>query len=190
MRKLSAAYRSALLPIINNFILFIISALLFECTSNGNVGRNGQLRGMYKLQNIQVQDSTGAWHNEWASDGTGYIIYDGVGHMSVQIIPKGYEKFQWLSESESINPEKVKRKIDSMTVDELKAALNEFASNYVYVGNYSVSDTADVVTHNRLSHSIPSSWNTTVKRRFIFNGDTLELHVEADKRRLKWIKQK
>jgi len=46
------------------------------------------------------------------------------------------------------------------------------------------------VFHNRLSHTIPSAWNTTVKRRFVFNGDTLELHVDADKRRLKWIKQK
>jgi hypothetical protein len=190
MKKHTAPYRSILLPVGKSFILFIISAMFFGCSNRTNTGRNEQLKGMYKLYNIQVQDSAGLWQDEWASDGTGYIIYDGLGHMSVQITPKGYKKFQWLSESESINPKKVKRTIDSMTVDELKAALNEFVSNYVYVANYSVSDSADVVTHNRLSHTIPSSWNTTVKRRFILKGDTLELHVDADKRRLKWIKQK
>ena len=95
-----------------------------------------------------------------------------------------------LSESETLDSEKVKAKVDSISVDELKAAVAEFESNYVYVANYSVADSADVVTHNRLSHTIPSSWNTTVKRRFIFHGDTLELHNDADKRRLIWIKQK
>jgi hypothetical protein len=110
--------------------------------------------------------------------------------MAVQITPKEYVQFKWLAEKESINPQKVKSKIDSLSVDELKAALLEFESNYVYMGNYSVSDSADIVTHHRLLGTIPSVWNTVVKRRFTFNGDTLELHVDADKRRLKWVKQK
>ena len=172
------------------FIIFNISVLLFACTNKSKTSRDEQLAGMYKLYNIQVQDSAGEWHDRWASDGTGYILYDGKGHMAVQITPKGYDKYKWLSENESIKPEKVKAKIDRMSMDELKAALEEFVSNYAYVANYSVSDSADVVVHNRLSHTIPSAWNTTVKRRFIFNGDTLELLVDADKRRLKWIKQK
>ncbi len=171
------------------FIIFNISVLLFACTNKSKTSRDEQLAGMYKLYNIQVQDSAGEWHDQWASDGTGYILYDGKGHMAVQINPKGYDEYKWLSENESIKREKVKAKIDSMSIDELKAALEEFVSNYVYVANYSVSDSADVVVHNRLSHTVPSAWNTTVKRRFIFNGDTLELHVDADKRRLKWIKQ-
>ena len=111
--------------------------------------------------------------------------------MAVHITPKEYQEYKWvLSENESLYPEKIKAKMDSMTVDELKAALEEFVSNYVYVANYSLSDSENVVTHHRLSHTIPSSWNTTVKRRFIFHGDTLELHNDVDKRRLKWIKQK
>jgi len=145
---------------------------------------------MYKLSGIQVQDSTGQWHEEWASDGTGYIIYDGIGHMAVQIMPKGYERFETLSEDESINPAKVKAAVDSMPVDQLKASFEEFVANYVYAGDYSVSDSADVVTHHRLIHTIPSAWNTIVQRRFIFKGDTLELYNDLDKRRLEWIKQK
>jgi len=184
MKKLSG-----LKPFIGYLLLPAI-LILSTCMERSKTNRDEQLSGMYKLYNIQVQDSAGAWHDEWASDGTGYIVYDGKGHMAVQITPKGYEKFKWISESESIKPAKLRARIDSMSVDELKSALQEFVSNYVYVGNYSVSDSADVVTHNRLTHTIPSAWNTTVKRRFIFNGDTLELHVDADRRRLKWIKQK
>ena len=172
------------------FCLLIISVLVTGCADKSTTNRTERMAGMYKLYNIQVQDSAGQWQDEWASDGTGYIVYDGKGHMAVQITPKGYKEFKWLSESESINPGKVKAKVDSMSVDELKAAVEEFESNYVYAGNYSVSESADIIVHERLSHSVPSAWNTTVQRTFVFNGDTLELHVVADKRRLKWIKQK
>ena len=172
------------------FILFIISGLSFTCADKSQRNRNGLLTGMYKLYNIQVQDSAGNWQDEWASDGTGYIIYDGLGHMAVQITPKGYEQFKTLPENESINPGKRKAAIDSMPDEQLKEALEEFVSNYVYAGNYSVSDSADVVTHHRLIHTIPSAWNTNVQRRFIFKADTLELYNDVDRRRLKWIKQK
>jgi Lipocalin-like domain len=172
------------------FVGVTIAVLLFACTNKSTSNRNEQLAGMYKLYNIQVQDSAGVYHDEWASDGTGYIVYDGKGHMAVQITPKGYSEFKWvLTEGESINREKVKAKIDSMSVNQLKAALGEFVSNYVYAGNYSISDSANIIFHHRLSHTIPSAWNTSVKRRFVFNGDTLELYVDTDKRRLKWVKQ-
>jgi len=172
------------------WLVLCLSFLLSACMNKTKRSRNDLLRGMYKLSGIQVQDSTGQWHEEWASDGTGYIIYDGIGHMAVQIMPKGYERFETLSEDESINPAKVKAAVDSMPVDQLKASFEEFVANYVYAGDYSVSDSADVVTHHRLIHTIPSAWNTIVQRRFIFKGDTLELYNDLDKRRLEWIKQK
>ena len=173
------------------FSLILAIASLVSCTNKRQKETTSELAGMFKLSSIQVQDSAGIYHHEWASDGTGYIIYDGLGHMAVHITPKVYSEYKWvLSENESLYPEKIKAKMDSMSVDELKAALAEFVSNYVYVANYSVSDSAGVVIHQRLSHTIPSSWNTTVKRRFIFHGDTLELHNDIDKRRLIWIRQK
>ena len=182
------------LPAISlNYIIIglIFPVLVTACTNKTKTASHEQLAGMYKLHSIEVQDAAGIYHHEWASDGTGYIIYDGLGHMAVHITPKTYSDYKWvLSESETLYPEKIKAKLDSMSVDELKAAVTEFVSNYVYVANYSVSDSENVVTHHRLSHTIPSSWNTTVKRRFIFRGDTLELHNDADKRRLIWIKQK
>jgi len=174
-----------------HFKWLFFTTIFPACMDKPATRANKQLAGMYKLHSIEVQDSTGKYQHEWASDGTGYIIYDGQGHMAVHITPKTYKEYKWvLSENETLYPEKVKAALDSMTVDELKAALQEFVSNYVYIANYSVSDSTGYVVHNRLSHTIPSSWNTTVKRRFIFHGDTLELHNDVDKRRLLWIKQK
>ena len=172
------------------FRLLAIVAFIPACNDKSATTPNEKLAGMYKLSSIEVQDSAGKYHHEWASDGTGYIIYDGQGHMAVHITPKAYKEYKWLlSENETLYPEKIKVAMDGMSNDELKAALTEFVSNYVYIAKYSVSDSAGEVVHNRLSHTIPSSWNTTVKRRFIFHGDTLELHNDADKRRLIWIKQ-
>ena len=71
-----------------HFKLLFITVLLFACMDKPKTDRNEQLAGMYKLYSIEVQDTAGIYHHEWASDGTGYIIYDGKGHMAVQIIPK------------------------------------------------------------------------------------------------------
>ena len=145
------------------FTLLFIAAMLYSCRDKAGNSPNKQLAGMYKLYSIEVQDSTGNYHHEWASDGTGYIVYDGLGHMAVHITPKAYKDYQWvLSENESLYPEKIRAKMDSMSVDELKTALQEFISNYVYVANYSVADSTGVIVHNRLSHTFPASWNTTV----------------------------
>jgi len=46
-----------------------------------------------------------------------------------------------------------------------------------------------VVTHYRITSSIPAVWGTTVKRKFSFNGDTIILEPLNANRRLKWIKQ-
>ncbi len=172
------------------FKLSIISVLLFACKGKIPTDINSQLAGMYKLYIIENRDSTGAWkQQEWAKGGEGYIVYDGKGHMAVQITPKGYKDFSWLDEEATIDGNTLKKKIDSMSLPDLKAAVTEFASNYVYVANYSIVD-SNVIQHNRLSHAIPFSWNTTVKRRFTFKEDTLILEPVSVNRRLKWIKQK
>lgn len=172
------------------FLLFIIPALVSACMNNSKTGRSEQLAGMYKLFIIENQDSLGVWHQqEWGKGGDGYIVYDGKGHMAVQITPKGYKDFLWLDEESSINQNTVKDKTDSMSVNELKEAVKEFVSNYVYVGNYTIEDTADVIVHHRISSTIPAIWGTTVRRSFSFSGDTLILKTLNVNRRLKWIKQ-
>ncbi|TMI87423.1 MAG: lipocalin-like domain-containing protein [Bacteroidetes bacterium] len=170
--------------------LLIISVLLWAC-SNLKTSRIEQLAGLYKLYIIENIDSTGQWQQQdWGKGGDGYIVYDGKGHMAVQIIPKGYKDFQWLDEESSINKDMVKQKTDSMTTDELKEAVKEFSSSYVYVANYTIEDTADIVVHQRITSSLPVVWGTTVRRAFKFSGDTLILRVINGNRRLKWIKQK
>ena len=142
---------------------------------------------MYKLYIMENQDSTtGQWHEDsWAKGGESYIIYDGLGHMAVQIMPKGYNDLKWLPEGQAINQEIVKQKFDSMSTTDLKAAVAEFASNYTYVANYTVDDTANVVTHYRITSSILEAWNTVAKRKFSFGGDTIILRILEGNRRLK-----
>jgi len=172
--------------------IYLLAILLF-ITGCADIKKNDsrtQLAGMYKLYISENQDSEGVWHEDpWTKGGTGYIIYDGLGHMAVHITREGYKDFAWLSEEESLNPERLNQKIDSMTTDELKDAVREFSSSYVYVGNYTIEDTADVVQHHRITSHLPAIWGTTVRRAFSFSGDTIILRILNGNRRLKWIKQ-
>lgn len=173
-------------------ILMTITGLLLlsACSNNNRQSINTKLAGMYKLFIIENKDSSGIWkQQQWSGDGDGYIVYDGKGHMAVQITPKGYKDFKWLDEEASINVDSVNKYIDTMSANELKAAVREFVSNYVYVANYSIEDTADVIQHQRISGTIPSIWGTTKRRKFYFNGDTLILQILDGNRRLKWIRQ-
>lgn len=174
----------------NLFKLLFIPVLLSACANKTQTDTKNKLAGMYKLYIIENRDSSGMWHEqEWAKGGDGYIVYDGKGHMAVQITPKNYKDFKWLSEEGSINNDSVNRYIDDLSVDELKTAVKEFASSYVYIANYEIQDTADVILHYRISSSIPVIWGTTVKRAFAFSGDTLILQPLNANRRLKWIRQ-
>jgi Lipocalin-like domain len=173
------------------FILLFITIYLVACSYQPGNNRNKMLAGMYKLYKIESQDSAGAWKESgWYNGGESYIVYDGLGHMAVQITPKGYKDFKWLDEEQAIDEKKVKEKTDSMSLPELKAAVAEFASNYVYVANYTLGDTADVITHKRIIGTIPAVWNSEVKRKFSFSGDTIILKPFAVNRRLIWIRQK
>jgi len=175
----------------NRIITIFLILFLVACTTEQKTDTNSKLAGMYKLHNIEMQDSAGVWHEQlWAKGGDSYIVYDGLGHMAVQITPKDYKEFKWIGEEETIDKTSLKKNLDSMSTEQLRAALMEFASNYAYVANYSINDAESVITHNRLSHSIPSAWNTSVKRKFEFKGDTIFLQVLEVKRRLAWIRQK
>jgi len=172
------------------FIVFIIPVFLFSCTDKSKTNRTGLLTGMYKLYIAENADSNGVWHEDpWTKGGTGYIVYDGIGHMAVHITRQGYNDFPWLPEEESLRPERINQKLDSMSTEELKAAVRAFSASYVYAGNYAVEDSTDVVKHHRISTSIHSPAGSTVRRAFTFSGDTVILRVLNGNRRLKWIKQ-
>ena len=166
-------------------ISLIATLSLTACSNHSQSDKNKTLAGMYKLYSIQSQDSTGVWRESgYGNGGESYIIYDGLGHMAVQITPK------WLNEEQALNEKILKAKIDSMSLTELKAAVTEFSSNYVYFANYTLDDTTNIVTHNRLISTIPAIWGTEVKRKFSFSGDTLILINPVVNRRLTWLRQK
>lgn len=144
---------------------------------------------MFKLFAIEHQDSTGVWRtSKWAKGGTGYIIYDGRGHMAVQITPKNYSDFKWIKEESTIDEDALRLKTDTMSMTELKEAVMEFASNYVYFANYEINDSLNTITHHLLSSTVPSIWDTSKTRDFQFRGDTIILKVQGVNRRLKWIR--
>ncbi len=173
------------------FISLITTLFWTACSNHSQSDKNKTLAGMYKLYSIQSQDSTGVWRESgYGNGGESYIIYDGLGHMAVQITPKGYNDFKWLNEEQALNETILKAKIDSMSLIELKAAVTEFSSNYVYFANYTLDDTTNIVTHKRLISTIPSIWGTEVKRKFSFSGDTLILINPVVNRRLTWLRQK
>jgi len=175
----------------NRITTILLILFSVACATDQKTDTNGKLAGMYKLLKIEMQDSAGVWNEQlWSKGGDSYIVYDGLGHMAVQITPKDYKDFKWIGEEETITKDSLKKNVDSMSADQLRAALMEFASNYAYVANYSINDSESVITHNRLSHTIPASWNTSVKRKFEFRGDTIFLQVLEVKRRLAWIRQK
>ncbi len=177
---------------ITALIFLIISSLFFiKCSNNAQSDKNKMLAGMYKMYSIQTLDSTGAWKQSGvANGGESYILYDGLGHMAVQITPKDYKDFKWLDEEDALNPKIFQEKIDSMSEPELKQAVVNFASNYVYVANYTIDQSTNMITHQRLIGTIPSIWGTEVKRLFSFSGDTLILINPVVNRRLMWVRQK
>jgi hypothetical protein len=177
-------------PLTTLIVLMTFGLQLLSCTGNKPADKRARLAGMYKLYISENQDSNGVWHPDpWTDGGTGYIVYDGLGHMAVHITRAGYHDFKWLPEEESLRDAFINQKLDSMTADELRAAVRAFASSYVYVGNYTIEDSIDVVKHERISTSLHATPGSTVRRSFVFSGDTIILQVLDGNRRLKWVRQ-
>lgn len=165
-------------------ILSLIALLgLVSCNSPVQVSPYKQFQGLWKLHIIEKQDSVGDWQEfHWNKGGDSYILYDGLGHMSVQFTPANYK-------DKSVKAPRTP--IDSLTIDELRTDLKTYSSNYVYTANCKILEEQQIIEHQRLAHTYPFDWGVTVQRRFQFLGDTLVLKpVEPQNPlRLKWIKQ-
>jgi len=164
--------------------LFLFATLVGMLSCNNQPpSPHDPFRGLWKLHIIEYQDSTGTWQEHaWQKGGDSYILYDGLGHMAVQITPADYRN----------NKVKAPRTpIDSLTTKELRADLKTYSSNYVYTANCVILEDEQIIEHHRLSHTYPFDWGVVAQRRFQFSGDTLILMpVEPQNPlRLKWIKQ-
>lgn len=174
-----------ILKIILGLLTFVT---IYSC-SQKDENKREKFHGMWRLDkyesfdsisNTWRQDST-TWGQDTSSiDGSGYIMYDGEGHMAVHLTPKGYKDFD------------TKKNIDSLNNEDLKKLIKFYQSNFVYFANVELTDST--VVHKRLSATEPRNWNTKLVRDYEFRQDTLILaareSISGKRLRLRWIKLK
>jgi len=152
--------------------------IFFSCSTSETA--NQKFHGMWQLDKFEMFDSLrGNWIDDTLRMGwSGYILYDGKGHMGVHLVPAGYKDFN------------TNKNVDSLPDDELKQLMEFYRSNFVYFSNYELKDTS--ILHHRLSATEPRNWSNTLVRDFHFNNDTLILtaheNIGTNKLRLRWIK--
>lgn len=161
-------------------ILGIVTlATIYSCSTK-TLQDDNKFHGMWGLDKFESFDSlTNTWKAYPPLVGaSGYIIYDGQGHMGVHLIPKEYKDFD------------TNKSIDSLQHDELKELVNFYKSNFVYFANYNLKGT--IIDHDRITATEPANWGTTLTRDFDFKGDTLILtaheKIGGQQLRLRWIK--
>jgi len=136
--------------------------------------------GMWKLDKYESFDPTDSkWKPTVNRTGyAGYILYDGEGHMGVQLLPPNFMNL-------SI------KNTDSLSNGELQKNLRLYAASFDYFANCSITD-SNIIEHHRVSSNHPDEWGTIIERSFEFRGDTLILTAKeligGLKTRLRWIK--
>jgi len=162
-------------------LLFLfLSILAGSCINKKGSEMEDKLRGMWKLDKFESYDSVSRkWSDDVTRIGyTGYILYDGLGHMAVHLMPKAYDDF------DSNN------KLDSIDYEELKNLTKIYRSNYVYFASYMIENGA--VFHTKLSATNPKDKGTVAIRELEFIGDTLILKpkekINGLRLRLRWVK--
>jgi hypothetical protein len=164
---------------LNSALTLVILCSLGGCETSGPK-ENERFSGMWRLDKFEAMDSR---TNTWADDSTkigwsGYILYDGQGHMGVHLTPKAYQDFD------------TRKNIDSLTHDELKELATFYKSNFVYFAEYLLTDST--IEHKRLSATEPQNWGKSLTRTFEFRQDTLLLTaweaIEGQRVRLRWIR--
>jgi hypothetical protein len=163
------------------FAINITLVMLVSSCSNNSERAMEKFRGMWKLDKYESLDSaSGKWKDSPNRIGyTGYILYDGIGHMGVQLLPP---EFKNVDNNKSI---------DSLGIEELRKTLRLHTTSFSYFAVCDVAD-ANSIQHHRLSSNNPKEWGTTTTRTFEFKGDTLILTanelIAGFKTRLRWIK--
>jgi hypothetical protein len=165
----------------NKFIIFIILTFMaISCINKNGTNMEEKFRGMWKLDKFESYDSVaGKWCDDVTRIGySGYILYDGQGHMAVHLMPKVYDNF---------NSDK---NTDSIDCEDLKQLTKIYKANYVYFADYKIEN--GTVFHSKLSATNPKDKGSVAKRDFEFKGDTLILKpkekINGLKLKLRWIK--
>jgi len=157
--------------------LFMPVILLAGCQQGANLSSSEQLAGLWTLHSMELYNADTDSHEEWRDGMQGYILYDGNGHMALNLSSKGYQNFEF----------EFPNFTDTIAIE----ALRHLTQNYFYVANYTVFEEEGIVEHARLAHSNPGEWNDIVRRTYAFRGDTLVITPVEDRNkglRLKWLK--
>ena len=168
-----------MIKIILGFGLLTLLAI-FSCTSKQTI--DDKFNGTYRLDKFESFDSvSGKWNaDKWrGKEADGFIQYDGKGHMSVHLYPRGYKDFD------------TNKNIDSLDGKSLKELTRFYQSNFVYFADYKIINDS-TIEHHRISATEPKNFGTILTRNFEFRKDTLILtaveKLENKKMRLRWIK--
>jgi lipocalin-like protein len=157
-----------------SLLLLLIS---FFIPQAGNIKGPSQFKGIWKLDKYESLQS-GNWQTDSSRIGnSGFILYDGAGYMSVQLMPAGYNNFKHDGD------------LDPLPAEELKDIADHYHSNFVYFASYTVHD--NIVEHTVLSCTEPVNIGKVLKREYEFKNDTLILTpITSDikKSRLRWIR--
>lgn len=136
-----------------------------------------QFKGLWILDKYELYDSISKkWSTETARMGyNGYILFDGNGHMALQITPAEYADFD------------INKRKDSLGI---KILANYYNNNLIFFANYKVD--GNEIEHEVLSSTNPESIGAILKRDFEFKGKTLYLtpktRFNGPKIRMKWVK--
>ena len=154
----------------------VLFLLAINCKGQKNTSNaNEQFKGLWILDKYEVYDSlTKKWSNEPSRMGyIGYILFDGKGHVAIQITPADYNEFD--------------KKTDSVGI---KIMTNYHSNNLIYFSDYKVE--GNEIEQKVLSSTNPESIGAILRREFEIKGKTLLLtpknRLNAPIIRMKWVK--
>jgi len=161
----------------------ILYALLFLTISFTAISQkkpaisNQIFKGLWILDNYESFDTLSEkWSTETGRIGyVGYILFDGEGHMAVQITPADYHEFDLGKKNDSIGK---------------KVVTSYHGNNLIYFAEYKVE--GNVINNKILSSTNPESVGAILIREFEIKGKTLLItpknKLKGSQIRMKWVK--
>jgi hypothetical protein len=148
-----------------------------ELPSKHRVKNN--LSGGWTLHSMDLFNDSLNTYEPFLGGMQGNLVYDGKGHMSVQLQSADYNAFEG--------------EVNNFTERNSMDALKHLTKNYGYSGTYVLLEGDTVIEHHRVFHSDPGDAGSIVQRRISYSSDTLTLQPLEEQNagfRLKWVKQK
>lgn len=138
---------------------------------------NETFKGLWILDKYESFDTLSKkWSTETSRIGyAGYILFDGQGHMAVQITPADYHESDISKKTDSIGK---------------KVLASYHGNNLIYFAEYKVD--GNVMDNKILSSTNPESVGAILSREFEIKGKTLLLtpknKIKGSQIRMKWVK--